>query len=253
MAFNNIVCFSFFFSLLLIFQISPLPCSSYYSSHKHGTTSKKSHHRQHSSSLPIIIQQQSSSSSSFSTSFDFKSLDQKNSDHTKGKWILLHKSIGISAMHMQLLHNNKVVIFDRTDFGSSNLSLPQGQCRYDWIVWSSHLIWKLNKKACRHRNYLQIDVCFAILFIFQLQSEIENLKFEILVLKHFKPTNTLYQFPNKGEFKILNLLILSNSFFFFEMHYLHTLTEFLNTNIKLKLKLSSSTEPQLLLWIHSWS
>ncbi|KAF3614597.1 putative nitrate transporter 1.2-like [Capsicum annuum] len=131
MAFNNIVCFSFFFSLLLIFQISPLPCSSYYSSHKHGTTSKKSHHRQHSSSLPITIQQQSSSSSSFSTSFDFKSLDQKNSDHTKGKWILLHKSIGISAMHMQLLHNNKVVIFDRTDFGSSNLSLPQGQCRYN--------------------------------------------------------------------------------------------------------------------------
>ncbi|KAG5604191.1 hypothetical protein H5410_025683 [Solanum commersonii] len=34
-------------------------------------------------------------------------------------------------MHMQLLHNNKVVIFDRTDFGSSNLSLPQGKCRYN--------------------------------------------------------------------------------------------------------------------------
>ncbi|KAJ8547863.1 hypothetical protein K7X08_021099 [Anisodus acutangulus] len=34
-------------------------------------------------------------------------------------------------MHMQLLHNNKVVIFDRTDFGSSNLSLPEGKCRYN--------------------------------------------------------------------------------------------------------------------------
>nr|GFA51058.1 hypothetical protein [Tanacetum cinerariifolium] len=33
-------------------------------------------------------------------------------------------------MHMQLLHNNKVVIFDRTDFGPSNLTLPYGQiCR----------------------------------------------------------------------------------------------------------------------------
>lgn len=114
MAFN-IVSFPFLFSLFLLF---PLSCSSY-SSHKHDT-SKKSHQQQHgSSSLPSNIQQQSSS------------LDKKTSDHTNGKWILLHKSIGVSAMHMQLLHNNKVVIFDRTDFGSSNLSLPQGKCRYD--------------------------------------------------------------------------------------------------------------------------
>ncbi|KAF9605589.1 hypothetical protein IFM89_017932 [Coptis chinensis] len=34
-------------------------------------------------------------------------------------------------MHMQLLHNNKVVMFDRTDFGHSNLSLPFGRCRTD--------------------------------------------------------------------------------------------------------------------------
>ncbi|KAM7484327.1 hypothetical protein LguiA_000336 [Lonicera macranthoides] len=46
-----------------------------------------------------------------------------------GEWQLLQKSIGVSAMHMQLLHNNKVVIFDRTDFGPSNLSLPPGICR----------------------------------------------------------------------------------------------------------------------------
>ncbi|KAK2637628.1 hypothetical protein Ddye_025423 [Dipteronia dyeriana] len=50
---------------------------------------------------------------------------------TQGEWNLLHASIGISAMHMQLLHNNKVIIFDRTDFGPSNLSLPGGRCRYD--------------------------------------------------------------------------------------------------------------------------
>lgn len=34
-------------------------------------------------------------------------------------------------MHMQLLRNNKVIMFDRTDFGASNISLPGGQCRQD--------------------------------------------------------------------------------------------------------------------------
>lgn len=45
-----------------------------------------------------------------------------------GRWDFLQPSIGISAMHMQLLHNNKVVIFDRTDYGPSNLLLPPQQC-----------------------------------------------------------------------------------------------------------------------------
>lgn len=48
-----------------------------------------------------------------------------------GEWTLLHKSVGISAMHMQLLYNNKVVIFDRTDFGPSKLVLPAGKCRHN--------------------------------------------------------------------------------------------------------------------------
>ncbi|GKV07356.1 hypothetical protein SLEP1_g19148 [Rubroshorea leprosula] len=48
-----------------------------------------------------------------------------------GKWQFLHSSVGISAMHMQLLHNNEVIIFDRTDFGPSNLTLPGGRCRFD--------------------------------------------------------------------------------------------------------------------------
>lgn len=34
-------------------------------------------------------------------------------------------------MHMQLLSNDRVIIFDRTDFGISNLSLPEGKCRND--------------------------------------------------------------------------------------------------------------------------
>ncbi|XP_030548614.1 aldehyde oxidase GLOX-like [Rhodamnia argentea] len=48
-----------------------------------------------------------------------------------GRWSLLRPSIGISAMHMQVLRDGTVVIFDRTDFGPSNLSLPHGRCRHD--------------------------------------------------------------------------------------------------------------------------
>ncbi|KAM5572312.1 aldehyde oxidase GLOX-like [Rosa sericea] len=46
-----------------------------------------------------------------------------------GRWQVLQKSIGVSAMHMQLLRNDRVIMFDRTNFGKSNLSLPRGICR----------------------------------------------------------------------------------------------------------------------------
>ena len=45
-----------------------------------------------------------------------------------GRWDILQQSIGVSAMHMQLLKNDRVIVFDRTDFGHSNLSLPAGKC-----------------------------------------------------------------------------------------------------------------------------
>uniref|UniRef100_A0A5B7AQ80 Aldehyde oxidase GLOX n=1 Tax=Davidia involucrata TaxID=16924 RepID=A0A5B7AQ80_DAVIN len=48
-----------------------------------------------------------------------------------GRWTFLNPNIGISGMHMQLLNNDRVVIFDRTDFGRSNISLPDGKCRID--------------------------------------------------------------------------------------------------------------------------
>ncbi|TKY75223.1 Galactose oxidase [Spatholobus suberectus] len=40
------------------------------------------------------------------------------SEASNGQWQLLHKSIGIVAMHMQLLNNDRVIIYDRTDFGT---------------------------------------------------------------------------------------------------------------------------------------
>lgn len=48
-----------------------------------------------------------------------------------GKWDLLLSNIGVSAMHMQLLNNDRVIIFDLTDFGPSTVSLPNNQCRDD--------------------------------------------------------------------------------------------------------------------------
>lgn len=47
------------------------------------------------------------------------------------RWQLLQRSVGLSAMHMQLLNNDRVVMFDRTDFGPSNINLPAGKCRRD--------------------------------------------------------------------------------------------------------------------------
>ncbi|KAL9395049.1 hypothetical protein Peur_014334 [Populus x canadensis] len=47
----------------------------------------------------------------------------------RGWWQLLQKNIGIAAMHMQLLNNDRVVIYDRTDYCKSNISLPGGKCR----------------------------------------------------------------------------------------------------------------------------
>ncbi|KAI3759217.1 hypothetical protein L6452_06855 [Arctium lappa] len=57
-----------------------------------------------------------------------------------GTWSMLLPNIGISAMHMQLLPNDRVVIYDRTDFGTSNISLPDGKCRPNSKDCSAHSV-----------------------------------------------------------------------------------------------------------------
>ncbi|GKB55054.1 aldehyde oxidase GLOX1-like protein [Tanacetum coccineum] len=57
-----------------------------------------------------------------------------------GSWSLLLPSVGISAMHMQLLPNDRVVMYDRTDFGTSNISLPNGRCRPNSTDCSAHSV-----------------------------------------------------------------------------------------------------------------
>ncbi|KAI3759191.1 hypothetical protein L6452_06808 [Arctium lappa] len=57
-----------------------------------------------------------------------------------GSWSVLLPSVGISAMHMQLLPNDRVVMYDRTDFGISNISLPDGKCRPNSTDCSAHSV-----------------------------------------------------------------------------------------------------------------
>jgi hypothetical protein len=46
-------------------------------------------------------------------------------------WELLIENAGVSAMHMTLAHTNKVIMFDRTDYGPSEIKLANGFCRRD--------------------------------------------------------------------------------------------------------------------------
>ncbi|CAN7041221.1 aldehyde oxidase GLOX [Brassica rapa] len=46
-----------------------------------------------------------------------------------GTWKLLLNDVGISAMHSQLLINDRVIMYDRSNFGPSKISLPSGACR----------------------------------------------------------------------------------------------------------------------------
>jgi hypothetical protein len=46
-----------------------------------------------------------------------------------GTWDLLVENAGVSAMHMTTTHFSTVVMFDRTNFGPSELRLDKGRCR----------------------------------------------------------------------------------------------------------------------------
>ncbi|KAH7332170.1 hypothetical protein KP509_20G073300 [Ceratopteris richardii] len=48
-----------------------------------------------------------------------------------GNWHMLVPNAGVSAMHMTLTHMDTVIMYDRTDYGPSQLRLPNGNCRRD--------------------------------------------------------------------------------------------------------------------------
>ncbi|KAI3452806.1 hypothetical protein Pfo_009469 [Paulownia fortunei] len=132
MAFKNL---SFLFFLLTILSLFT-PSSEI---RNHPLSHRRRSHLHHSHPPGIFS---SSSSPSrlqphISTSLFISAFSLPTTSHYSatipggGEWSLLQETVGVSAMHMQLLYNNKVVIFDRTDFGASNLTLPPGKCRYN--------------------------------------------------------------------------------------------------------------------------
>ncbi|GLJ05901.1 hypothetical protein SUGI_0027790 [Cryptomeria japonica] len=48
-----------------------------------------------------------------------------------GWWTLISANGGVSAMHMTTTHKGTVIMFDRTDYGQSQLPLDKGRCRDD--------------------------------------------------------------------------------------------------------------------------
>lgn len=46
----------------------------------------------------------------------------------KGKWDIVSKNSGVSAMHIILLPNNKVIMYDASAFRISDIKLPNGEC-----------------------------------------------------------------------------------------------------------------------------
>ncbi|KAJ0440878.1 putative galactose oxidase [Helianthus annuus] len=65
-----------------------------------------------------------------------------------GSWSLLVENAGVSAMHMQLLPNDRVVMFDRTEFGKSAINLPK--CLPDLADCSAHSVeFDVEKKTIR--------------------------------------------------------------------------------------------------------
>ncbi|KAG6535521.1 aldehyde oxidase GLOX-like [Zingiber officinale] len=75
-----------------------------------------------------------------------------------GWWKLLSNSVGISAMHMQLLPDDTVVMFDRTDTGHSNISLPDGsRCSTDCTAHS--VLFHLSSSSIRPLTILTDTWC----------------------------------------------------------------------------------------------
>eukprot|EP00249_Psilotum_nudum_P034231 c5294_g1_i1 orf=196-810(+) len=48
-----------------------------------------------------------------------------------GSWELIIENGGVSAMHMTLTPANTILMFDRTDYGPSQMKLPASRCRND--------------------------------------------------------------------------------------------------------------------------
>lgn len=47
---------------------------------------------------------------------------------SQGSWLIVSPNSGVSSMHMQLLPNNKIIMYDSAAFHISDIKLPNGVC-----------------------------------------------------------------------------------------------------------------------------
>ncbi|KAI3828752.1 hypothetical protein L1987_02862 [Smallanthus sonchifolius] len=80
-------------------------------------------------------------------------------DPTKGRWKLLKSSIGISAMHMALLPNDRIITFDRTDFGPSNITFPAEKCPHGLDCYAHSVEFYPAKRGVRPLTILSDTWC----------------------------------------------------------------------------------------------
>lgn len=119
MAFKN-SCFHFFVTIITV-----VFCASTLGNRSRSGTAAREYQ------MPPLSRSGVASTTGFNMPMVPPRMEQLSGWLPGGEWVLLHDSVGVSAMHMQLMPDNKVVMFDRTDFGASNLSLPDGKCRYN--------------------------------------------------------------------------------------------------------------------------
>eukprot|EP00249_Psilotum_nudum_P002629 c15746_g1_i1 orf=241-1875(-) len=89
-----------------------------------------------------------------------------------GTWKVLVENAGVSAMHMATNHLNKVIIFDRTDYGRSQLRLPNGRCRNDpndlalkTDCWAHSIEYDIASNAVRPLEVLTDTWCSSGAFV----------------------------------------------------------------------------------------
>ncbi|PWA37439.1 galactose oxidase/kelch, beta-propeller [Artemisia annua] len=80
-------------------------------------------------------------------------------DYSKGIWKVLKKSIGVSAMHMALLPNDRIITFDRTDFGPSNITFPAKKCPLGLDCYAHSVEFNPTKRGVRPLTILSDTWC----------------------------------------------------------------------------------------------
>lgn len=85
---------------------------------------------------------------------------------TAGNWHVLIENAGVSAMHMALTNKGTVIMFDRSDYGPSQLRLANGDCRDDPLelalkvdCWAHSIEYNIAENTVRPTKLLSDTWC----------------------------------------------------------------------------------------------